>query len=156
MVPLVLWNIHKQKLYKELCFSLNLLSHIWLFEPMCYVFLPLCKLVYIVPSPVVGNSFRTQYQFQSLHYFAAKMKMKNINNKSGNRSNSPKICIFIAMMLLVQTVNAFTLPAWSDIFSSLKPVRYAKYVDFTLSRFFSILSSHNFPLSLILIFNLKF
>jgi len=49
--------------------------------------------------------------------------MENISNKSGNRSNSPKICLFIVMTLLVQTVNAFTLPAWSDIFSSLKPVR---------------------------------
>ena len=34
MVPLVFWDIHKQKLYKQLYFWLNLLSHIWLFEPM--------------------------------------------------------------------------------------------------------------------------
>ena len=33
-VPLVLWNIHKQKCYKQLYFWLNLLSHICLFEPM--------------------------------------------------------------------------------------------------------------------------
>ena len=32
--PSVLWNIHKQKYYKQLYFWLNLLSHICLFEPM--------------------------------------------------------------------------------------------------------------------------
>ena len=34
LVPLVLWNIHKQKYYKQLYFWLNLLSHICLLEPM--------------------------------------------------------------------------------------------------------------------------
>ena len=38
LVPLVLWNIHKQKCYKQLYFWLNLLSHIWLFEPMWVMF----------------------------------------------------------------------------------------------------------------------
>ena len=33
-VPLLSWNIHKQKCYKQLYFWLNLLSYIWLFEPM--------------------------------------------------------------------------------------------------------------------------
>ena len=34
LVPLVLWNIHKLKYYKQLYVWLNLLSHIWLFEPI--------------------------------------------------------------------------------------------------------------------------